>query len=133
MLAGYDKRFISAQMTAGSVTSGTSILPILRAPLGGITVTGAWAGCNADIAANGSNYLTCTLINAGTAGTATATTLGTAGGTAGFTAAPQALSLTTANVELTSGQYLNWKLGKVGSVAEKDFTIVVEYVLGKGD
>jgi hypothetical protein len=129
MIAGYNTNVTSVSVTAGSAASGTTIVPILRAPYGGMTVIGAWVGANAAVTANGSNYVTVNLLDAGTAGTATSS-IGTAGGTAGVTVAPAALTVSTNNLD--SGDYLNLKVGKIGTIAENEFSVIVEWVRGQG-
>lgn len=128
-LAGYNTQQTQVTVTAGSVTSGTTFFPVLRAPYGGLTVKGAWIGANAAVAANGSNYVTLNLMDAGTAGTAT-TSIGTAGGTAGVTVAPAAFTVSTNNLD--AGDYLNLKVGKIGSITENEFSVIIEWVRGQG-
>jgi len=128
-LAGYNHEVTNVTVYAGSVTSGTSFFPVLRAPYGGLTVKAAYVAANAAVAANGSNYVTLNLIDAGTAGTATSS-IGTAGGTAGVTVAPAAMTVSTN--ALDSGDYLNVKVGKVGSVSENEFSFIIEWVHGQG-
>lgn len=131
LLSGYNTQQVSLVINAGSAVAGTTTLPILRAPFGGVTVTDAYIMPNTAIVANGSNYVTATLLNGGTAGTAT-TAIGTAGGTAGVTAAPNAYTLNTAADELTADQYLMARIVKTGSIAENEYSVVVRYVAGKG-
>lgn len=129
MLAGYGHNITQVTTTGGSVTSGTTFFPVLRAPLGGLTVKAAYVAANAAVAANGSNYVTVNLIDAGASGTAT-TSIGTAGGTAGVTVAPAALTVSTNNLD--AGDYLNLKIGKVGSISENEFSVIIEWVHGQG-
>jgi hypothetical protein len=131
MLAGYNQQITNVVSDGGSATPGTVTVPILKAPFGGATVKAAYLTASTAVGANGSNYFTATLLNGGTAGTATAA-IGTAGGTAGVVAAPAAFSLNTDADELTAGQYLVAKLVKTGTVAENQFSVMVEWVGGKG-
>lgn len=128
-IAGYNSRFTTFNAMAGSATSGTTTYPILRAPFGGLTVKNAWVTALGSVAANGSNYVTFNLIDAGGAGTAT-TSIGTAGGTAGVADGPQALTISTNGLD--EGDYLSFKVGKIGSITERDYCIVVEWVQGQG-
>ena len=130
-LAGYNTQVVVVPLTGG--TAGTVTLPLFPAPFGGVTVTAAYATAAGAVAANGSNYVTCTLVNGGTAGTATAA-IGTAGGTAGWSAStPKTFDLNTAADELTAGQWLVAKYAVTGSVtAPGDLAITVYYVGGKG-
>lgn len=131
-LAGYNQHITTVVSDGGSATPGTVTLPILLAPFGGATVKSAYLTASGAVAANGSNYFTVTLLNGGTVGTATAA-IGTAGGTAGLSAAtPAAFSLNTDADELSAGQYLVAKLVKTGTLAENQFSLVVTWVHGKG-
>lgn len=129
-IAGYNRQQVSVVLAAGSATPGTTTVPILKAPFGGVTITDAILMPNTAIGANGSNYVTATLIDAGLAGTAT-TAIGTVGGTAGITAAPNAFSLNTALDELDSGDYLMAKIIKTGTIAENEYSLIVRYEHGK--
>ena len=128
-LAGYNHEVTNVTVYAGSATSGTSFFPVLRAPYGGLTVKAAYVAANTAVAANGSNYVTLNLMDAGAAGTATSS-IGTAGGTAGVTVAPAAMTVSTN--ALDSGDYLNVKVGKVGSISENEFSFIIEWVHGQG-
>jgi len=128
-LAGYNTQFTTTVVSAGSVTSGTTTYPILRAPYGGLTVKGAWVQALGSVAANGSNYVTLNLFDGGAAGTAT-TSIGTAGGTAGIADGPQTMTVSTNNLD--SGDYLMFKVGKIGSISEREFAVIVEWVRGQG-
>lgn len=130
----YNEQITSAVVSAGgTLAAGTSIVPVLVAPFGGATIqSGYFAATNA-VAANGSNYVTATLINAGTAGTAT-TAIGTAGGTAGITGGgtPQAFTLNSALDELSAGEFLYWQTVRTGSTSSNEFTGLIKWVHGKG-
>lgn len=130
-LAGYNTRVVVAPITGG--TAGTVTLPLFPAPFGGVTIDGAWATAAGAVAANGSNYATMTLVNGGTAGTAT-TAVGTAGGTVGWSAStPAAFSVNTGAKTLTEGQWLVAKYAVTGSVtAPGDVAITIRYKHGKG-
>ena len=69
-LAGYNTQQNVAVLTAGSVAGGTALLPILIAPFGGMTITSAKLSAQTAVNAGTVNYATFTLINGGTAGTA---------------------------------------------------------------
>ena len=129
-LAGYNTKVLSIPITGGTADLS---LPLFPAPFGGITVTGAYVTLAGAVAANGSNYVTCNLLNGGTAGTATAA-IGTVGGTAGWSAGvPKAFDLNTAADELTAGQWLVAKYDVTGTVtAPGDVVFTVVYVDGKG-
>lgn len=128
-IAGYNSQFTTFNTTAGSVTSGTTTHPILRAPYGGLTVKSAYVSAVGSVAANGSNYVTFNLFDGGAAGTAT-TSIGTAGGTAGVADGPQTMTVSTNNLD--EGDYLMFKVGKIGSITEREFSVVVEWVRGQG-
>lgn len=129
MLAGYNSNITTVAVTAGSVASGTSFYPVMIAPFGGLTIKNAYVAANAAVAANSSNYVTFNLTDAGAAGTAT-TSIGTAGGTAGVTVAPAAMTISTN--ALDAGDYVNLKVGKIGTIAENEFTVIIEWVHGQG-
>jgi hypothetical protein len=129
MIAGYNSLFTEVVVSAGSATSGTTTYPVMRAPYGGLTVKGAYVTALGSVAASGSNYVTFNLFDAGLAGTAT-TSIGTAGGTAGVADGPNALTVSTNSLD--AGDYLNFKLGKIGSISEREFSLIVEWVRGKG-
>lgn len=131
LLSGYNTQQVSLVISAGSVTAGTTTLPILRAPFGGVTITDAYIMPTTAIVANGSTYVTATLLNGGTSGTATAA-IGTAGGTVGVPASPNTFTINTAADELTENQYLLARIVKTGTVAENEYSVVVRYVAGKG-
>ena len=115
----------------GTLSPGTVSVPILIAPFGGITIQSAYIAAADAVAANGSNYVTATLIDAGAAGTAT-TAIGTAGGTTGVTVAPAAYTLNSALLELDAGDYLTAKLVKTGTVADNGYSIIIKWVHGQG-
>ncbi len=131
MLAGYNTQQTQTILTAGSVAGGTVSVPIVLAPFGGMTLVAAYVGAQTAVAAGTVNYATLTLINGGTAGTAT-TAIGTAGGTAGVTVAPTAYTLNSAAKELTAGQYLIAKLAETGNVVDTQFSIITTWVRGQG-
>lgn len=136
-LAGYTRQTTTAVVVAGSVgaSHGTVTLPVLRAPFGGLTITGARLAAGVNIAAGTANYITATLINGGTAGTAT-TAIGTAGGTAGVpgagTVAPTAFTMSSTLNELTADQYLNLTVAMTGVLANNNYTAIIEWVRGQG-
>jgi len=129
MLAGYNTHIAQAVVSAGSATSGTSTYTLLKAPYGGLTVKTATIHAVGSVAANGSNYVTLNLLDGGAAGTAT-TSIGTAGGTVGIADGPVAMTISTNNLD--AGDYLMFKVGKVGSITEREFAVVVEWVKGQG-
>lgn len=130
-LAGYNTHVVVAPVAIG--TAGTVTLPLFPAPFGGVTVKAAYATAAVAVAAHADNKLTMTLVNGGTAGTAT-TALGTAGGTAGWAAAtPKEFSLNASADELTAGQWLVAKYDIGGTItAPGEVALVVHYVDGKG-
>lgn len=130
-LAGYGHNITSVVVDGGSATIGTSTYPVMRVPFGGATIKAAYIGATSDVAANGTNFVTATLIDGGAAGTLT-TAIGTAGGTAGLTAAPAAYTLNTALDELDSGDYLMARIVKAGTITEREFSVIIEWVHGKG-
>lgn len=131
MIAGYNREQVGINVSVGSVVAGTVVQPIMIAPFGGMTVVNAYIAADEAVVANGSNYFTAVLRNAGAAGTAT-TAIGTAGGTAGVTVAPAAFSLNTAADELTVGQYLSVAGLMTGALADNQYRVIVEWVRGKG-
>ncbi len=127
-LSGYNKNIV----TVNSPTSADYTIPVLRAPFGGATITGAWGVSSTTLAGSTADYFNVTLLNGGTVGTATSA-IGTAGGTTGWTAqTAKAFSLNDSADELTEGQYLMAKYDETGTVAVADVTIIVEWVHGKG-
>ncbi len=130
-IAGYNTRITSFVTNGGSATNGTVTYPIIKAPFGGLTVTRAVVTALGSVAASGSNYVTFNLFNSGTAGTAT-TAVGTVGGTAGVADGPQAFSLTTANANLAADEYISFKLGRIGTITEREYAVVIEWVGGQG-
>ena len=131
MLAGYAHNVTPVTVTAGSATSGTSIYPVMVAPYGGMTVKAAYVAATSAVAANSSNYVTLNLLDQGAAGTAL-TSIGTAAGTAGVTtsAIDQPFTLSTNNLD--AGDVLGVKLGKIGSITEREFAVIIEWVHGQG-
>lgn len=130
-LAGYETQQTTVVTAAGSATVGTVLLPIVKAPFGGLTVKAASLATSTAVAANGSNYVTVTLIDGGAAGTAT-TAIGTAGGTTGVTVAPAAFTISSTLDELDSGDYLMAQIVKTGTITEREYSIIVDWVHGKG-
>lgn len=130
-LAGYNTQVVVAPIAGG--TAGTVTLPLFPAPFGGVTIKAAFVTAAGAVAANGSNYATMTLINGGTAGTAAAA-IGTAGGTAGWSAAtPKAFELNASADELAAGEWLVAKYDVTGTIsAPGDVVVTVHYVGGKG-
>jgi hypothetical protein len=129
MLAGYNKEISTIIVQAGSAASGTTTIPVLIAPYGGITITRAWFQAVGSVAASGTNYVTANLFDAGAAGTAT-TSIGTAGGTAGVADGPIAMTVSTNNLD--AGDFLMAKVGKIGTITEREYAFVVEWVHGQG-
>ena len=128
LISGYNKQVV----TVNSSTSADITVPAIRAPFGGITITGVYGMSSTTLGASTADYFSLTLLNGGTTGTATAT-IGTAGGTAGWVAnTSKSFSLNTAADELTEGQFLMVKYDETGTVAIADWTVIVEYVAGKG-
>ncbi len=128
-VAGYNTSITSLSVTGGSAASGSVTYPILKAPYGGLTVKRATVTALGSVAASGTDYITFNLFDAGTSGTAT-TSIGTAGGTAGVASGPQAITLSTNNLD--ADDYLNFKVGKIGTITESEYTIIVEWVRGQG-
>jgi hypothetical protein len=132
MLAGYNTQQTSVTLGLGSVLSGTTSLPVLQAPFGGLTITSAYLVADDTINAGTVNYATFTLLNGGLIGTAT-TAIGTAGGTVALTAlTPLAATINTAADELTAGQWLVAKGVMTGAIADNQFQLIVNWVRGKG-
>lgn len=127
----YGEQISQIVVDAGSVAAGTTTLPVLVAPFGGATITNAYIAATTAVAADGSNYVTATLLDGGAAGTTT-TAIGTAGGTAGVTAAPAAFTLNTAADELDAGDFLMARIVKTGTISENEFAVIVKWVHGKG-
>lgn len=130
-LAGYNSNITTVITAAGSATAGAFKLPAIRAPFGGATIKGAYIATSSAVTADGSNYVTATLLDGGAAGTAT-TAIGTAGGTTGLTAAPAAFTLNTSLDELDAGDYLMVNIVKSGTITEREFSVIIEWVHGKG-
>jgi hypothetical protein len=132
MLAGYNTQQTAVTLGLGSVLSGTTTLPVLRAPFGGLTIVGAYAVSDDTVSAGTVNYATFTYLNGGTVGTATAA-IGTACGTPGLTAVtPTASTFNSAADELTEGQWLVIKGVMTGAIADNQFHFVINWVRGKG-
>jgi hypothetical protein len=129
MLAGYAHEITSVVVTAGSATSGTTTYPVIKAPYGGLTVKNAYVQALGSVAASGTNYVTFNLFDGGAAGTAT-TSIGTAGGTAGVADGLQTMTPSTNNLD--AGDVLTFKVGKIGSITEREFALIVEWVHGQG-
>lgn len=134
-LAGYDTKQITGHFGFGGTAApidGT--VPLIVAPYGGLTVTSAYAYTTAAIAGHASNYLTVTLLNMGTSGTAVAGTVATGPGTAAGFAPPAVSAMTVSSTadELTAGQVLTAVFDVNGTIAPKEAGIIVNYVLGQG-
>jgi hypothetical protein len=109
--------------------------PVLVAPadIPGITIEKGWAFVSKSISGSTANYVSFTLLNGGTAGTATTSIGGTAGGTSGMTAyVPEAIAITAGSGRLTAGQVLMCNYDETGTVDPDAVSIVVEYVEGLG-
>jgi hypothetical protein len=127
--AGYNKKVVTT--TYGGTVDGT--VPVLVAPYGGITVTNAYAFTGAAVAGHASNYLAVSLLNGGTAGTATTSVASGPGTAAGFAAhVPGAMTVVAAADELTAGQVLQAVFDFNGSITPGTMGVIVEYVTGKG-
>lgn len=132
MLAGYNVNITPVSINLGSVVSGTTSMPVLKAPFGGMTVLDWSVVADDTLNGSGSNYATFTLLNGGAVGTAT-TSIGTAGGTAGYTAlTPVAGSVNAAADELTVDQFLVLKGVMTGAIADNQFNAIIRWVRGKG-
>jgi hypothetical protein len=114
--------------------AGDLKFPVLVAPAdNSITIEKGWAFVSKTISASTANFVAFTLLNGGTAGTATTSIGGTGGGTAGMTAyVPSAITITGGSGRLTSGQVLMCNYDETGTVDPDAVSIVVEYVVGLG-
>lgn len=132
MLAGYNHNITSVVLGLGSVVSGTTALPVFKAPFGGATILGVDFFADDAINAGTVDYVTFTLLNGGAVGTST-TAIGTAGGTTAWTAlTAKAASLNTALDELASGEYLVIKGVLSGALADNQFSAIIRWVHGQG-
>jgi len=131
MLSGYQDEVTTVSFFSGTAVLGTATLPVFKAPFGGATIKSAALAAEAAVTANGSNYVTFTLIDGGAAGTTT-TAIGTVAGTAGVVVAPTAFAINTALDELDSGDYLMAKMARTGSTANNMFAVTVTWARGKG-
>ena len=134
-LSGYNSQTVTGHWGfAGTAAPIDGTVPLLVAPLGGVTVKSAYAYTTAAVAAGTANYLSVTLLNMGTSGTAVVGTVATGPGTAvGFSPpALGAMTVATTADELTVGQILVAVFDVNGTIAPKEAGVVVEYVLGKG-
>ena len=111
------------------------VFPVMVCPADHtVTVEKGWACVAKTIAASVTNFVTFTLINGGTAGTAT-TEIGavTGGGTLGMVAyTPQAIAITAGSGRLTAGQFLMCKYDETSTVDPDAVSVIVEYVDGLG-
>ena len=114
--------------------AGDLKFPIMVAPAdGSITVEKVWVSVSTTIAASVTNYVDLTVLNGGTAGTATTNIGGTGGGTLGMVAyTPQGIAITAGSGRLTAGQFLMINYDENGAVAPGAVSVVVEYVDGLG-
>lgn len=134
-LAGYNSNYVTGHWGfAGTAAPIDGTVPLMVAPFGGATIKSAYAYTTAAVAGHASNYLSVTLLNMGTAGTAVAGTVATGPGTAtGFSPpAPATMTVSASNDELTVGQVLVAVFDVNGTIAPKEAGVVVEWVAGKG-
>lgn len=131
MIAGYNSRFT----TLNSTTSANGTVPVLIAPTGGATIRGAYAFASTTLAAGSANHFNLTLLNGGTAGTATTAISNVLGGTAASGTAPgwtagKKETFTVSTAALTEGQVLRVAYNETGTVAIADWSVVVEWTQG---
>ena len=109
-------------------------LPVMVAPADhSINVEKVWVSVSTTLAASVTNYVDFTVLNGGTAGTATDNIGGTGGGTLGMVAyTPQAIAITAGSGRLTAGQFLMINYDENGTVDGGAISVVVEYVDGLG-
>ena len=130
---GYDNARTDTVVLSDPGASGT--FPIWRAPSRAtkVEILSAWAVCDTAIAGVGT-AITLTLLDRGTAGTATATSVSVALGAAGtgdWTAGtPRAFTISEGTLDSTD--YLCVGYIEAGTIAPKNITIGIEWVSGVG-
>ena len=98
-----------------------------------ITIEKVWVSLSTTVAASVTNYIDFTILNGGTAGTATTNIGSTGGGTLGMVAyTPQAITITPGSGRLTAGQFLMCFYDENGAVAPGAVSVIVEYADGLG-
>lgn len=128
-IAGYNTRITTANFS-GTVDAR---VPILVAPFGGATVKNVWGISDGAISAHASNYITGTVYNGGTVGTATTAVAAGPGTATGWSADTKtAFTVTTANANLAAGEMLVIAWDYNGTVAPINLTAIVEWVQGQG-
>lgn len=125
------RHILSAQLYLADADKN---IPLFRVPDDHtITVEAAYAVTDTTLAAGTSNYYTITLLNGGTAGTATTAISAAAGGTPGWTlSVPKTIAITDGLGDLTAGQWLVVKYDETGTLPANTTTVCVEYVEGIG-
>ena len=111
------------------------VFPVMVCPADHtITVEKGWACVAKTIPASVTNYAVFTLLNGGTAGTAT-TEIGAVvgGGTLGMVAyTPEEIVITAGSGRMTAGQFLMCKYDEVSGIDPDAVSVIVEYVDGLG-
>lgn len=132
-ISGYNSRFT----TVNSAATADIPIPVFVAPAGGATLRAAYAFSSTTLAAGSANYFHLTLLNGGTAGTATTAISSQLGGTAASGTAPgwtaqkkETFSLTSGSEKLAAGEVLLVKYDETGTVAIADWTVVAEWTQG---
>ena len=129
LISGYNHNVTSVMFAD---QTADEVFGIMVAPYGGMTVKAAYAIPTATVNASTANYYDLELFDGGATGTAT-TSIGTAGGTGGWTDVTKAtFTLNSSLTNLDAGDCLMVQYDETGTVAPGEITVIVEWVHGQG-
>lgn len=112
--------------------AGDARIPVLRADKK-YTVEAAYLVPDTTIAGSTADYVSASLENGGTAGTAQEAVAPVIGGTPGWTAnTPKAFTVASGSGDLAKGEYLNLFYDRTGTPTVGRFTLFLEVVEGIG-
>lgn len=126
-IAGYNTKITSITIPD---PAGDATIPVFKAPAVGATILNAYASMSAAIAANGSNLVTCSLIDGGQDGSGTTQIAVRTGGASVGWDALELHALTVSADSLDGGDQLLFKYDETGTVAPGYVTVVVEWTAG---
>lgn len=128
MLSGYNTQILTVNIAdpAADLT-----IPLIKAPTGlGLTIHKVYAATTTAVAANGSNLVTCSLINGGADGSETTEIAVRTGGASVGWDANELHELTISADGLDAGDQLMFKYDETGTVAPGRVTVTVHYNVG---
>lgn len=126
-IAGYNTKVTTVVIPD---PAADATIPVFKAPAVGATILNAYAATSAAIAADGTNYVICSLIDGGADGSGTTQIAVRTGGASVGWDANELHALTVSADSLDGGDQLLFKYDEEGTVAPGYVTVSVEWTAG---